>query len=168
MSNEVTFYKITDDYREINKDITGTKYLGKLSTVKVKGTSGILTPTLVLKYDATYAGANYCYIDAPFNRYYFLSPPELAPGGRMVFSGSVDPLMSFKDEINALNVIIRRKTGSNVKEIADGKAQTLTRPSILTIESTGGTEFVGMAAQDDDTLYHYILTVVGGADNSSP
>lgn len=168
MSNTVLFYRITDDSAVLNKSLTEDNLLGTLSTVKVKGNCGILHPSLVLKYDATIASANYCHIDAPYNRYYFLSPPVLSPGGRMTFTGSVDPLMSWKEEINALPVYVSRKEsisslgGNDKYRYLTDNTLPATCGNIIHTAIFDNSPFLEPDGADD---YRYILTVVGGLNN---
>lgn len=161
MSNTVTFYKVTDDPIVINKTLGAA--IDTKTNVKIKGDCSILSPTLVMKYDASIAAANYCYIDAPYNRYYYLAPPVLSPGGRMVFASSVDPLMSWATDIGKLDVIVSRKQreqyqNSDVDYIADTKAQAVVQPSVLTVKADK-TPF-------DTNVWsghaNYVLTVAGG------
>lgn len=171
MSNTVKFYTVKDDTIVINKT------LGDATTktgVKIKGDCSVLSPTLVLKYDETLASANYCYIDAPYNRYYYLSPPVLSPGGKMTFMGSVDPLMSWKDDIESLSVIVSRKqrgryaADSSTKDadyMADTKMPSTVVPSILTIEADYA-PFDGSPGLSPGTKQCYVLTVTGGKASS--
>lgn len=160
MSNTITFYTVKDDTAVINKTL-GTATVK--SGIKVKGDCSVLNPTFILKYDASLASANYCYIDAPYNRYYYLSPPVLSPGGRMTFTGSVDPLMSWKTEIDAMEVIISRKqrehySNSDVDYIADTKAQAVVQPSVLTVQA----DKTPFNTSIWSSHANYVLTVAGG------
>lgn len=164
MSNTVTFYKITDDSAVLNKSLTEGNTLGTLSTVKVKGNCGILQPSLVLKYDASIAAANYCHIDSPYNRYYFLSPPVLSPGGRMTFTGTVDALMSWAPEIMKLPVYTSRKEsidGSMYRFLADPTLPCTCGNVIHTAQFKNSP----FTEPDGTDQYRYILTVVGGLNN---
>lgn len=164
MSNTVTFYKITDDSAVLNKSLTEDNTLATMQTVKVKGSCGILNPSLVLKYDASIATANYCHIDAPYDRYYFLSPPVLSPGGRMTFTGTVDALMSWKSEIEALPVYVSGKEGLSTdpyRFLADPSLPATCGNIIHTAQFTGS-PFLTPDGADDK---RYILTVVGGTNN---
>lgn len=165
MSVTAKFYKITDDARVLNKTL-GT---ASDKTCKIKGTDSILTPTLVLKYDATIAACNYVYIPAPYNRYYFMSPPVLSPGGRMTIPCTVDPLMSNKSNIESLDVVVTRMertqyNGAESDFIDDNRAQALTIPNVHTVEADS-TPFNTQISSTATTGYTYILSVVGGVKN---
>lgn len=167
MSNTVTFYRITDDSAVLNKSLTEDNTLATMSTVKVKGNCGILHPSLVLKYEASIAAANYCYIDDPYNRYYFLSPPVLSPGGRMTFTGTVDALMSWGSEIASLPVYVSRKEGidgSPYRFLAD-PTLPCTCGNVIHTAQFKNSPFLEPDGADD---YRYILTVVGGLNQETP
>lgn len=165
MSNTITFYQITDDGKVLNKDISDAKKLGAV-TAKIKSNCSILSPSIVMKYDATYVAANYCHIDAPYNRYYFVSPPVLAPGNRMIFACTVDPLMSFRDQILAMNVYVSRKEKQSTDNYAYLADSTLpcTCGNILHTAKFSGSPFVNPEGAGER---RYILTVVGGVANDS-
>lgn len=162
MSNTVTFYRITDDSAVLNKNLNEDNLLGTLSTVKVKGNCGILSPSLVLKYDATLAPANYCHIDAPYNRYYFLSPPVLSPGGRMTFTGTVDALMSWKTEIESLPVYVSRREGIATTPEYNLLADPTLPCTCGNVIHTAQFKNSPFTEPDGTDQYRYILTVVGG------
>lgn len=160
MSITAKFYKITDDPRVINKTLgTATD-----KSITIKGVDSVLNPTLVLKYDATLATYNYVYLPAPYDRYYFLSPPVLAPGKRMTFGCSVDPLMSHKDDIEGLNVVVTRLERSryadddakkNSDYISDNHAVGLVQPNVHTIKAVNT---IFSTYKD----WSYVMSVVGG------
>lgn len=161
MAVNVTFYKNASDPAALDKTIT---QIGETSVaVTVKGNCGILNPVLVLSYSAAIAEANYCYIDAPYSRYYHLSAPTLSPGKRMTFTGKVDPLMSFNSAIKDLNVYVARceMRSEIARYIADGLRPTAINPSVLTKAFSINPFSTG------DTGRHYVLTVTGGHKNDT-
>lgn len=164
MAIDAYFYNVSDDPRVINKTLGD----GIKKSITIKGVDSVLNPTVVLKYDATIANYNYCYIPAPYNRYYFLAPPVLAPGKRMTFSCSVDPLMSHKDELENLNVLVNRVERNmygdynNSDYIDDNKAVGLIQPNVHTIDGNASP----FSTTFDATKRNYVLTVVGGEPNS--
>ena len=163
MSITAKFYKVDDDPRVINKTLgTATD-----KSITIKGTDSVLNPTIVLKYDSTLATYNYVYLPAPYDRYYFLAPPVLAPGKRMTFNCSVDPLMSHKDAIEGLNVVVTRMergkyddddSRKNSDYISDNNAVGLVQPNVHTITAVG-TPF------DTTKTWSYVMSVVGGVAN---
>ena len=168
MSITAKFYKITDDSRVLNKTLgTPTD-----SIITIKGSDSVLNPSITLRYDATLASYNYVYIPAPYNRYYFLSPPVISHGKRMTFNCSVDVLMSNKDKINNLDVLVTRMerekyTNSESDFIDDNRAQALTQPNVHTIKGDGTPFTTYNDGPPEDYGFQYILTVVGGAANDS-
>lgn len=109
---EAQFYTVSDDPRVIGKDLTNT--VGSPVDCQIWDTSTLTEPRLVLAYDASIFGsANYVHLGAPFNRYYFMSPPGTISGGRMVVNCTVDVRESFKDGIEALTPLVKRREDYN-------------------------------------------------------
>lgn len=77
----------------------------------------ILTPDIIVGYDANLISANYFYIPT-FGRYYFYrKPPAILTGGRMCIFGTVDVLVSFADGIRNVDaLIIRQSKPTDVKD----------------------------------------------------
>lgn len=164
MSITAKFYTITDDPRVINKTLgTATDQI-----ITIKGVDSVLNPTIVLKYSETLSKCNYVYLPAPYDRYYFLAPPVLAPGKRMTFGCSVDPLMSHKDEIEVLDVVVTRlergkygyddKNRRNSDFISDNRAVGLVQPNVHTIMAAA-TPF------NTSSEWCYVMSVIGGVAN---
>lgn len=109
---EAQFYTVSDDPRVIGKDLTTT--VGSKVDCQIWDTSTLTEPRLVLAYDADIFGsANYVHLGAPFDRYYFMSPPGTISGGRMVVNCTVDVRESFKDGIEALTPLVKRREDYN-------------------------------------------------------
>ena len=77
----------------------------------------ILTPDIIVEFDANLIAANYFYIPT-FGRYYFYrKPPAILTGGRMCLYGTVDVLSSFADGIRNVDaLIIRQSKPTDVKD----------------------------------------------------
>lgn len=77
----------------------------------------LLTPDIIVEYDASLLQANYFYVPT-FGRYYFYrKPPAILTGGRMCIFGTVDVLTSFADGIRNVNaLIIRQSKPTDVKD----------------------------------------------------
>lgn len=166
MSITAKFYKISDDPRVINKTL-GTE---KEKTITIKGADSILNPTITIRYDATMTDYNYVFIPEPYNRYYFLAPPVIAPGKRMTWGCSVDPLMSNKDAIEGLDVIVTRlergkyaddDNRKNSDYISDNHAVGLVQPNVHTVEAAA-------SPFNTESDWSYVMSVVGGVPNVSP
>lgn len=161
MSITVNFYKITDDALVLNKDITGDKFLAT-KTCTIKAPCDVLAPVVVLRWDSDIAQANYMQIDsADFaNRFYFITPPQLKPGKRMQFIGSVDPLMSWSAEISALSPLVARNETAptdNRVMLADAMRPAYC-DSMTDISIIGDSTFGGNS---------YVMLVAGGVKNDS-
>lgn len=101
----ITFYNNSSDTRKLNKSITRLASVD----VKLKDNCSILRPRIILKRSTLtqYANCNYMYIPA-FNRYYFAEISALV-GDRVEITGNVDVLMSYANQIRALNVTVLRQ-----------------------------------------------------------
>lgn len=155
MSIQATFYKVSEDTLYLTKNLSGV--LGTAACT-LKSACSLLSPVLVLKYNAELAEANYMHLPDPFNRYYFLSPPVVSPGKRMTFSATIDPLMSWADDIKNITCVISRNqtasrtdtrylTDSNFPVLADAEVHNQ-----IFLDSTFGSS-------------SYVLSVVGGVKN---
>lgn len=67
-------------------------------------------PTFCAAYDgnAQILTANYVHVGAPFNKYYYITSLSLDTARRLNLELEVDALMSNKDEILNLDIIVRR------------------------------------------------------------
>lgn len=77
----------------------------------------ILTPDIIVDYDANLISANYFYVPT-FGRYYFYrKPPAILTGGRMCIFGTVDVLSTFATGIRNVDaLIIRQSEPTDVKD----------------------------------------------------
>lgn len=153
---DVTFYNVSDEAAVLNKTLGAV--VGSVSC-NVKGTCSILRPVLELTYSAAIANCNYCYI-AEWDRYYFCQF-EVTTGHQMICRASVDPLMSWKDEITQLNVVVDRggKGGGYLPDSAYAPLSTYN----TTVLTSSGFPVSGL----NPGAYCIVMQVVGGQDNSS-
>lgn len=101
-----TFYKTKDDPRTIGKSLES---VGTSIDCRIYNNSSITKPTIVLKYNSSiFGGANYCKLGAPFNRYYFMSPPQTMDGGRMIIPLDIDVRNTYAQGIRNLTPIVTR------------------------------------------------------------
>ena len=109
---EITLYTNESEKNKLEKTITNSILLeGNL-----RDESSIINPIILIssnKEDITYM-YNYAYIPA-FGRYYFITDIESVRTGIWRVSMHVDVLMSYKEQIKNLNVIINNseETGAN-------------------------------------------------------
>lgn len=101
----IVFYINSSENEHVNKSISQIKE----STGVFKENAPVETVDAIVSYDADLLLANYCYVPK-FNRYYFVKL-ETMPGGRIHIIGSVDPLMSFREQILELEVILDSTEG---------------------------------------------------------
>ena len=109
---EITLYTNESEKNKLDKTITNSVLLeGNL-----RDESSIINPIILIssnKEDIPYM-YNYAYIPA-FGRYYFITDIESVRTGIWRVSMHVDVLMSYKEQIKNLNVIINNseETGAN-------------------------------------------------------
>lgn len=102
----ITFYKITDDKRQVSKTLNSTTKI-KDSTGSMKTDCNIMDPVLEMSYDVVLLTCNYMYIPE-FNRYYFVTKIEVG-AQRMFITAHVDVLQTYAAQIRNLNCIIARQ-----------------------------------------------------------
>lgn len=113
----VTLYNITDDPRKLNKTLPQTSKT--YNTVDALDIVSVVNPTLILSYDGDYIDCNYCYVKE-FDRYYFCKT-SVDTGGRIVLTCTVDPLMSFADDIKECQACITRNENTGIGYVVDNK-----------------------------------------------
>lgn len=101
---EVQFYYNQSDARVINKNITG----GETFEGQARDEVDVMNPSIlfdtpdILRY-------NYCYIPE-FQRYYDIINRNCYREGLWEITCSVDVLMSFRGDINQLNVVVDKQS----------------------------------------------------------
>lgn len=105
---EATLYKIGSEPLKLNKVFDAALPINIL----LKEDTDILRPQIELAYFDDFAGYNYIYIPS-FNRYYFTGQPIVTLGARIIYNCTVDPLMSWKNGIKNLKVIVDRSNYNN-------------------------------------------------------
>ena len=117
---DVIFYYNMSDDRMINKSLaTGYTFQGVL-----RDECSIMSPTIRFENDGVLR-YNYAYIPE-FQRYYSITDKTSYRDGIWDVSFEVDVLMSFRNDINNLNVIVDKQTSSNIgdERIDDGSLVT--------------------------------------------
>ena len=117
---DVVFYYNMSDARKINKNLVE----GETFSGQPRGELGVMNPVItfdkeeVLRY-------NYAYIPA-LERYYSIENRVATREGLWDVSFSVDVLMSFRNDIVNLNVIVDKQTSPNIGNefIDDGSLVT--------------------------------------------
>ena len=113
----ITFYTSTANPKDIDKSgklaIIGT---GKILT-PTKGVS-ILNPVVTVDYNSLFVSANYAYISAPFNRYYFVKC-SVDTAGKIVVECAADALYSWQAYIKECDANIIRAEQAGVNFVVD-------------------------------------------------
>lgn len=160
---DITIYKCSADKRQLDK----TNFLaqvGSYSGLTPIENLAILAPEFYLSFNSEIVPeimgfANYCYIPV-LARYYYIVDKSLMTGGRINFTCTVDPLMTYKDEIlNCIGVAVRNEN-EDFSFIPDEQVPTssylkvsfLATASLFDNSETNGTNF--------------ILNVAGGGSSS--
>lgn len=164
---EAQFYTVSDDPRVIGKDLTNT--VGQPVNCQIWDTSTLTEPRLVLAYDASIFGsANYVHLGAPFNRYYFMSPPGTVSGGRMVVNCTVDVRESFKDGIEALTPLVKRREDFDHGLLVDQYLPFNAGYSVTYISSEHGDTAMFPLTADADDVPCVVLEVIGTPGETAP
>lgn len=100
----VNFYKCSDTPNVANKTITDA--VSKTNVHPVHPCN-ILQPTLEIDANTSLYSYNYAYIQ-DFSRYYFMSPPTLTTGGKMIVQLSVDVLKTYISDMANCDCIVLR------------------------------------------------------------
>lgn len=118
----VKFYSVTDDPKKITKTLGTVKKT--VSNIKPFDPVAIHDPVLVLNYDSTYYGVNYASVeDGSKTWYYFVDEPVVDTAQRTSLQLNLDLLMTNKDEILNLDVIIQRSSTNYNSYMYDSKQQ---------------------------------------------
>lgn len=152
---QATLYKIASEPLKLNKIMNSALNVDIL----LKEDTNILKPQIELAYFDTFIGYNYLYIST-FNRYYFTGEPIVTLGARIIYNCMVDPLMSWKNAINTLPIIIDRSSDGS-RLIPDPNIKSYPTKQIMTRAFTGGE----ILPQISESNYSICLAVVGGLGN---
>ncbi len=118
---DIVLYVCTSERQAINKTIgSAATFTGSL-----RGESSVINPSFMIE-TANPTGFNYCYIQA-FSRYYFITNITSVRNGLWRIDCSVDVLMSFRNQILALNVIVDRSTNEGERYMQGEPWQTTVR-----------------------------------------
>lgn len=109
------FYSSSDDSRKLEKTMENKK---TVSAVFAYENISILSPVFILKYDSDLLSKNYFYCDET-GRWYAVTGFSLAPGGKLLVSGAVDVLSTYKDAIKNMKCTAVRATSSGFTMIPD-------------------------------------------------
>lgn len=97
-------------------------YSAIASGVPITPTAGLqeLRPQIIVDYNATYLSANYLYLDL-YGKYYFIEDKIAEIGKRIILICSIDPLMSFEQQLRACPCTIIRQQNAGINHVVDNK-----------------------------------------------
>lgn len=141
-----SFYKYTGDDRTINKSLGSP-----ITTLPcfVQGQCSVITPQILLQYNAAVIGCNYMYIDT-FGRYYKIDDIVVDEAKQMHIIATVDPGLSSWSEISGCSGSVCRSEMTGVGNIIDEQLP------INPVEESTWVESFGSSSWTD---LNFILTV---------
>lgn len=141
----------TDDPKVLQKTITDN---GIATPLNPTGIVSRENPTIIIVYNSNFLNANYMTIPE-FERSYFIKV-SVDIAGRMIISGTVDPLTSFKTGIlSAVGTVIRSESvGINM---VNDEQLPIDPNRVDQISSTLHNDLFNTAS-----VTPYVLTVLGG------
>lgn len=113
----LTLYTTTSDPRVVDKQLS---IIASGLTIHPLQNFNIITPVIYLDYADSYLNANYAYIP-DLHRYYFVNNLDLELGKRIIFSLSVDVLMTYANQIRACNATVVRSEMFPPNQVPDDK-----------------------------------------------
>lgn len=101
MAFTISLFKTASENNRVVKVLTDEKQLSG----ELRNQTSVLNPTIRIESADNISGYNYCYI-SEFGRYYYITDIVSVRTNCWVVSLSCDVLMSYKDEIQGMNVIL--------------------------------------------------------------
>lgn len=123
-------YYNKSDKRYINKSLT---LINDIS-IELKSDTSIINPTLILSYNSEVMQANYIYIPE-LDRYYYIDN-IIASTQKLIVECSVDVLMSWRSQIDNMDVIVERSENVYNLYLPDEKFKLYNYPLIQTKKFT--------------------------------
>ena len=119
---DIILYVCLSERQAIHKNLSSDTTL----TGSLRGESSIISPSFLIEYSNP-SGFNYCYIPE-FGRYYFITNITSVRTELWRIDCAIDVLMSFKNQILALNVIVGDNTAYDTETYMNGEPwQTLVK-----------------------------------------
>ena len=101
MAFTISLFKTASENNRVVKVLTDEKQLSG----ELRNQTSVLNPTIRIESSDNISGYNYCYI-SEFGRYYYITDIVSVRTNCWVISLRCDVLMSYKDEIQSINVIL--------------------------------------------------------------
>lgn len=150
--DQISFYSCSDDPRTINKTIQNELPI----EANVYGEINLTQPSFLVEYNSALFSKNYFYWPL-VNRYYYITQIGGNKGERLLISGRVDCLMSFKSQIENLTCVIDR-AGSNRSKWLDDNIYPLEATTQVQNYEFNSTPFSTASSGT-----HYVLTTLGNS-----
>lgn len=149
--DKISFYSCSDDPRTINKTVQGQLD----ADCNVYGEINLTQPSFLVEFNSALFTKNYFYWPL-VDRYYYITQIGGNKGERLLISGRVDCLMSFRDQIENLTCVID-KAASNRSKWLDDNSYPLEATTQVQNYEFNSTPF-----STASTGKRYILTTLGG------
>lgn len=155
---QITAYINSSENNVIEKQLT---QIGNTFTVKPTDQLDIETPNFVVNYSAALLACNYIYA-TDYGRFYF-AKVRTKPGNEMIIECESDPLMSFKTQILACDILAQRAESLG-KPTQYRDSMLPVYPSKKNVTSIVMQHSAALLSNDldADASNCYLLTVLGG------
>lgn len=150
--DKITFYSTGDDNRVLNKQLSGATN----RECNIYGDITLGQPSFLVAYDEALFTKNYLYWPL-VNRYYYITNITGSKGERLLITAKVDPLMSFRNQIENLSCVIDRAASNRSKWIDDNHYPMEASTQVQNYQFSS-TPF----STADVVSGNYLLTVIGG------
>ena len=153
----ITLYTTDSDPKTVDKQLS---VIASDLAIKPLQTFSILTPVIALDYATAYLRANYAYIPE-LSRYYFVGDPQLELGKRIIFTCTVDVLMSYSEGIKNCPATIVRSEAYPPGAVVDDKLPVNPNTKELkVIEFTPESDYPFYTSDPASTDTNYLLGVM--------
>lgn len=150
---QITFFTSTANPKDLDKSGKITEIGNAKILTPIRAVS-ILNPVVTVDYNALFVSANYAYISAPFNRYYFVKC-SVDTAGKIVVECTADSLYSWHTYIKECDANIIRAEQAGVNYIIDNQLP-IDQNRFFTEGKKIGSTPIGYTAEEP---YKYLLIV---------
>lgn len=158
---QVHFYINTSPTIKVDKKLDEISETPDIRECDIMGAVDVVNPVIIVKGHVDSA-VNYMRIGEPLNRYYFITAMDYTIAGKVIISGHVDVLRTYRGFLEATTLNYIRGAG-DVNEMDDSSYPLGDYVRSLTYEMEGwGSGF--LRNEGGNTNRHYILRVAAGRD----
>lgn len=158
---QVYFYNNTSPTIKINKTLS---QIGAVRDCDIMGAVDVVNPVIIVRGHVS-SEANYMRIGEPLNRYYFITAIDYTTAGKVIISGHVDVLYTYRSLIGSQTLNYVRGAG-DINEMDDSSYPLGDYVRSLTYAMEGWNSSF-LKNEGGDTNRHYILRVAAGRDVST-